>query len=514
MSDTGSPARFRFPPLESRGVIAGWRGGQIASVALGLVVAVVFLRVLPVTVGALAGLVAVSLSVAVAFWPVGGRTLEQWLPVLVGWCRHAGMTMLVHRPSGATRRTPLMGRFVPIAEEPGRGRELTGGGSGRGRLHVVDRQQGPFAGISLLEAGDPDDPTAPPVGVVRDARAGTVTAVLLVASHHFALLGRRDQESRVLSWAQVLAGLAREGSPVYRLQFIQQLLPDPGAGIERYLSEHRVVGDDALAAVSYRQLLAENGTGTTRHRVLVSLTLRERAARWSPRQDGPEVTPALIVTLRREVSALRRALEAAEVEVAGTLSLGALLRVVGEHTAPSSAEGPAVAGTPWPMGVGVEWDALQTDETWHATYWIAEWPRTEVAPDFLAPLLFAPARRSLAVVMEPVPPSKAHRQVDHARTSDLADRELRRRAGFLATARQRRISESAEARDDELAAGHAQFRFSGYVTVTADSRAQLAEACAAIEQAAGHARLELRRLFGQQDEAYLCTLPLGRGLSS
>ena len=38
-------------------------------------------------------------------------------------------------------------------------------------------------------------------------------------------------------------------------------------------------------------------------------------------------------------------------------------------------------------------------------------------------------------------------------------------------------------------------------------------ACAALEQAAGHARLEARRLFGQQDGALLCLLPLGRGLS-
>ena len=28
------------------------------------------------------------------------------------------------------------------------------------------------------------------------------------------------------------------------------------------------------------------------------------------------------------------------------------------------------------------------DGTWHATYWVAEWPRTDVGPDFLGPLLF------------------------------------------------------------------------------------------------------------------------------
>ncbi|HEX7459669.1 MAG TPA: hypothetical protein VF279_03500, partial [Acidimicrobiales bacterium] len=59
----------------------------------------------------------------------------------------------------------------------------------------------------------------------------------------------------------------------------------------------------------------------------------------------------------------------------------------------------------------------------------------------------------------------------------------------------------------------AQFRYSGYVGVTADSGAELGSACAALEQAAGQARLDVRRLYGQQDAALLCLLPLGRGLS-
>jgi hypothetical protein len=103
--------------------------------------------------------------------------------------------------------------------------------------------------------------------------------------------------------------------------------------------------------------------------------------------------------------------------------------------------------------------------------------------------------------------------VAQARTADLADGELRRRGGFLTTARHARERESAEDRDVELADGHAQYRFSGYVTVTADTREDLAGACAAVEQAAGQARIELRLLFGEQDRAFACALPLGRGLS-
>jgi hypothetical protein len=163
--------------------------------------------------------------------------------------------------------------------------------------------------------------------------------------------------------------------------------------------------------------------------------------------------------------------------------------------------------------VEASWDAVRTDATWHATYWIAEWPRIDVTPDFLGPLLFSPLRRSLSLIMEPISPARAARQVAQARTADLADGELRRRGGFLVTARHTREKVSVEDRDVELADGHAQYRFTGYVTVTTDTREELRSACGAVEQAAGQTGIELRLLYGAQDAAFACSLPLGRGLS-
>ena len=115
--------------------------------------------------------------------------------------------------------------------------------------------------------------------------------------------------------------------------------------------------------------------------------------------------------------------------------------------------------------------------------------------------------------MEPLSPRRAVRQVEQARTADLADTELRRRGGFLATARRSREAQLVARREEELADGHASFRFSGYVTVTAATREQLAEGCQMTEEAAGQCRLELRRLFGDQERALACTLPLARGLA-
>jgi hypothetical protein len=218
--------------------------------------------------------------------------------------------------------------------------------------------------------------------------------------------------------------------------------------------------------------------------------------------------------LEREVTAVHRALTGADLGVDGVLGRRSLVRVITEALgpAPGATVDPAAPG-PWPMGVGTQWDAVRTDAVWHAVYWVSEWPRVDVHPDFLGPLLFAPLRRTLSVVMEPVDPVRAARQVAQARTAGLADGELRRRNGFLSSARHTREHASVEERDVELADGHAQFRYSGYVGVTADSEQALGAACAELEQAAGQSRLEVRRLYGQQDAALLCLLPLGRGLS-
>lgn len=170
------------------------------------------------------------------------------------------------------------------------------------------------------------------------------------------------------------------------------------------------------------------------------------------------------------------------------------------------------AGDPWPMAMEEGWATLRVDGMVHTTFWVAEWPRLEVRSDFLAPVLLGPARSSFAVVMEPIGPDAAVRKVESSRTADLADAELRRRGGFVSTARHARESEVLARRDAELAEGHVSFRYAGYVTVSAPSVEELEAAAGVIQHAAGQSRLVLRRLYGDQSSAYTCTLPLCRGL--
>ncbi|MGH9087005.1 MAG: SCO6880 family protein [Acidimicrobiales bacterium] len=518
----GDGRRYRFGPLERRGLVAGWRGGQIASVTAGLLLAVLALRSRPSAATVAAAVLAVAGGVALAWWPVAGRTGEEWLPTVVRWGT-AG-----RRGRRRLARAPASGHCIgpdgrPCLASAGHG-EGAGGAAGRGAPVRPAAAPGPFAQLALLSAAAQSGDE--PVGVVLDRRNRTYTAALEVRGHSFALLGRREQDHRVTGWSAVLAALARERSIVHRLQWVATTVPDDGAAVRGYLEERHALPPEAAARRSYDQLLAASDASTCRHDVHLAVQVRATGA-------GARATRALgggdrgaCAVLLREVAALRRHLQDADVSVERVLddrALAAVIRRAGQDAPAVATTGdleggnaprcpPCAVGWPWPMALEPEWGCIRADGTWHATYWIAEWPRVDVGPDFMGPLLLGSVRRTVAVVMEPMSPSRAVRQAEQARTADLADEELRRRGGFLSTARRAKEAELAGRREEELADGHSSFRFSGFVTVTAPSRTALAAGCEATEQAAGQSRLELRRLYGDQEQGFASSLPLGLGL--
>ena len=341
------------------------------------------------------------------------------------------------------------------------------------------------------------------MGVVHDRAGRTLTAALSLRGGSFALLGADEQDRRVGAWASVLSSLAREGSPVHRVQWVAASFPDDGQGVRSYLAAEAVSDAASACTASYDALLADMDSHTCAHDVVLAVQVRLTRS--------VEVGCA---TLAREVGSLVRLLADADVQVESVLSADdlahQLLRTYEPHAV---AAGAAPAQDHWPMAMEESWSEVRVDGMVHATFWVAEWPRIEVRSDFLAPLLLGSARSTLAVVMEPLGPDTAVRKVEASRTADLADTELRRRGGFISTARHARESEVLARREAELAEGHASFRYSGYVTVSAPSEEELVAACDVVQHAAGQSRLALRRLYGDQASAYTCTLPLCRGLA-
>jgi hypothetical protein len=481
---TGGPTmsegrHYRFAPLERRGVVLGFGPAQLGTVAAGAVGALLFVHRAPGAAGLAAGVVVLGLSLALACWPLAGRPAVVWAPVAGRWVFHTARRRSTWSPDG-------------VLAPPG---------------------------VDLMDA--PGAPGDDPLGVVRDRMTGSWSAVIAVSSGSFHLLDADAKERRLGAWGAVLAGAARAGSPIFRLQWVERTRGADGDALGEYLDngarpDGRVPapGTGRLAALdSYAELIGQAGARHQVHEVLLVVSVHPRRASRQVRTFG-RGGAAVCSLLRREVRLLQGQLRNAEVQPGRPLDLaqlaGAVRLAVQPSHRPHRRAGSAGA---WPMGIDEHWAAVQVDDRWHATYWIAEWPRIEVGADFLAPLLVVGGTRAVSLTMAPVPPARALREVESARTAELADAELRRRAGFLSTIRHRREAEGSLQREQELVDGHGDYRFCGYVTASARSETDLDGVCAELEQAAQQSHLDLRRLYGQQREALTWTMPLGRGLS-
>lgn len=504
MSDV-EQQRYRFGPLERRGLIGSFRLPQVLIVGGSLTAGVVLLRSLRGGIGVLAAVVLVLIAVAVCFWSIAGRSAEEWLPVVLrhGRRRATGAHRFHSAAPSAGVRLGADGRPQPVVSLPDPVRE-------------IELLAAPFNGEI--------------VGVFKDRAARTYTAALAVKVTSFGLLDRVEQEARQAGWGGVLASISREGSPVSRIQWLERTVPADGDEIGRYLSEaweRETAAIESLPMESYLELTSTAPAVTKDHELFVTLQIdAKRAWRQIKRAGGKQGADAGACTvLLREVEALAQRLASVDVRVVGVLRPGLLASAVRVAYDPWSRPGLARLaavdtdrdgideGAAWPVASEVSWASYQTEGAFHATYWIASWPRIDVGAAFLTPLLLhAQMARAIAVTIEPIPPSKAIREVESARTSDVADRDLRGRMGFIETARRKRQAEAVSRREEELADGHAAVRFSGYVTVSARSPEELEHNCSEIEHAAQMARLELLRLYGQQDQAFTYTLPLGRGL--
>lgn len=482
--------RYSFHPLERRGLLLGLDAGQLLVIAAGGVLAVVAHAALSGRTGTLAGLVVAIGGLVAALWtrhgtPLGVRALTG----LVWAFRRPSRPVLDDSPT-AGRATPSgMATAAPARRQPG----------ARTTPRTCPR------GIEMLHAeGLPGDP---PLGVVRDHRAGSWAGVIPVRGCSFSLLDPTEQAHRLEAWRRVLGSLARPGSPITRVQWLQRSWS--GDSATRAVPTGPQVGASGVdPSTSYRNLTEAAGRTMTHHQAWMVLAVRPS----HHPMHAPGGHPTAITELRRELRLLGGQLRDAALEPLEPLDLPRLGHLMAGSIAPPATPTEPSTGSAWPLATEDGWSAYRADDAYHATYWIAEWPRVPVGPDFLTPLLISPARTAVSVVMAPVPADRALREARSARTADLADAQLRARAGFLQSARRDRESEGVTRREAELVDGHQEFVFSGYVTVSAEDREQLTAACAAIEHAASSARLELRRLFGRQAEAFTWTLPLGRGL--
>lgn len=495
MSAPVPPRSYRFGPLDRSGLVLGLSGRQCATLGSGALLAGWLLdRHAP------GPLVLAPLVVAAvfSFARVGGDTPCDLLPL---WSCFAFRAIL-----GRNRWFAAL----PYANRSGVGNPET--------LALP-----PFmAGLQLVDAGPV--PWArgrlAGVGMVVDRRAGSVSSTLRVHPSGFCLLDRADQERLVAGWGEVLGAFCRERNAVSSVRWSESMAPLGVEACERYLDSHGRGAPEALDA--YRQLLTSAATDAVGHEILVTVTVAERRVR----RNGSNCRGAAVDALLEELRLLSSRLDSAGLVTDAPLSPAELADVIRRRTDPHAAPVPArlasvaaaagvVSSSPAaPLATDSCWSHVRVDSSAHRSFWVAEWPRLDMPPNWIEPLLLHPgAVRTVSVVYEPVPPGRSRRQVDREATKLASDEEQRSRSGFRIGARHRRQEGALLEREAELVSGYAELCFAGFVTLSTPDPEGLDHAGGDYLQAAAQAGLELRPLHGRHDLGLLCTLPVGRGLA-
>jgi hypothetical protein len=380
-----------------------------------------------------------------------------------------------------------------------------------------------MAGLELIEV------TASwlnrPVGiaVLRDKAAGTITAVLRAQGSGFPLSSPSEQDGLLASWGGALAPFARERGPVTRVCWQEWSHPLGADGHRQFLAELGVPDRTDPETLDYLSLIDAQGRSTVTHDVLVTVTVdlrRVRARRTTGSLD------AAIEALVDEVRLFADRLATAGLAVDEPLSPAELSTALRLRSDPTRARQATDVFRSLAASTGrdaIEWGPMATEAVWghvtvdgslHRCFRVASWPMLPVGADWLGPLIgTAGATRTVTVVMEPVPTSKAARLADREVMSREADADMKERRGFRVSARDRKRMADVMTREQELTQGHPEFRFIGLVDVTAPDIDTLEDACAAIEQAAAQSLVDLRPLEARHDLGWIANLPLGRNIA-
>lgn len=420
------------------------RIGQVLVVGGAALVALAALYLLRGWAGMGFALLVLGAGVAAIYLPFEGRTLEEWAPIALRWALRSK-----EEKRGYRSASPRAG-----AQE------------GEDGAAFECSLPSELVGLEMLEVPYKSDH----VGVLRDARAGTYTAAIAVRAGAFTLLDGAEQERKLDGWGSVLAGLARDGSPVRRLQWIERTLPAQGDELASYFQRERdrAVPLDSGLVASYIELVEAAAPVTREHEILLAIQIEERRAGREIRRLGGGVEAACKLLLR-EAENLAEQLSVAEVTVFGLLRARRYAAAIRDAFDPYGRQSRARAGLTDGEREGVDpalmgpvadeagWSEYRTDSARHATFWISAWPRTDVGPAFLTPLLMqTTALRTVAVCVEPIGHTTAIRKAEAARTAEVAEEMQRERQGFLTSARVRRRQQAAARREEELADGHAE----------------------------------------------------------
>ncbi|SEB08970.1 SCO6880 family protein [Leifsonia sp. 21MFCrub1.1] len=241
----------------------------------------------------------------------------------------------------------------------------------------------------------------------------------------------------------------------------------------------------------------------------ITLTFDTAALNSAIRDAGKGLT-GLAAVLKERVAGIETSMEHARLTPAGWLTADELDELNALSADPVAAatrreQDSDIVSAPSPvMGIDEGWDTMRVDESWHQTFWVAEWPRTDVRTGFLEPLLYAgDATRVITLQVRPVATHKALAQLNRAQSDMETAATIRMKLSSRIPLTHLREEEDLAVREHDLVDGFGDVQYRGFVTISAESKDALARARTDIEQASHPARLVLASMSGQQAAGFV-----------
>src|SRR6266542_4962103 len=109
-----SDIRYRFGPLERRGLIGTLRPGQLLVLGTTVLVTILMVETLRNGAGLALGALLLSCGGLASFVPFGGRTLNEWAPVLTTFLTRKLRGRDHWRSGAAEAGTRFLGGDIPV----------------------------------------------------------------------------------------------------------------------------------------------------------------------------------------------------------------------------------------------------------------------------------------------------------------------------------------------------------------------------------------------------------------
>jgi len=491
---------FKYPPLQSAGLIGRFGGLDLFFFAAAVGVLVVGVNLLPHWEYLIAAAVLALVLASIPLPRPGGRGLTAYLGPGLGAVQDKLTSRGVYR--GAV--------FAPGSLE-----------------HRMDLP-GDLAGLRMIAVPTRDGVSRIGLLIDEGKRSRTATAAMLTFGESMVTSDELTRAQRLDGWESILQTWCQEGSGVSRYQLMIRTAPDVVNAPAKHVYANAVI-HSGLVWENTRDLITGPATKAGRHEVylVVELDLSKMSAAieavdkgWSDEAIGAAARD-LLVEIQQSLAEEKIT---APDEDNGWLRPGQYAALIRTQFDPDSLPlhdmlaGPEqdldtrLAG---PAAAERSWKSYRHDSAVSRTLWCNELPKQPVRSGWLRPVLTqTDVTRTVTLVAQPMTAQSAERALRKASTTTEGDIELKRRRRMFVSARSQTEAASHREQDAAVASGQGFFRYHLYVTVTAPDENTLTRQVLSVQRRLTKSGCQSMVLYGEQDQAFFAAaLPLARGLT-